>query len=1482
MKLTLPQQDVYFEQLLYPGDPIYNIGAKIAIRGNIDHEILNRAYIALISQHDAYRAVINHSGNEIEMEIREKHDTFLEYIDFSTQPGSEAAAEAFMQQRFKVPFDLHNGQLLHKFILVKVSDAFYYLFSVYHHIITDGWGTSLMFQRLVKNYNEIMESGKVISEYNYTYLDFVNDDAAYFESEEYHADKLYWVEKFRQLPEQMVTVMNNTGKPNQSSRKELIVKRAVYNRLELLAKNLGCSTFQVILGVLYLYFGRNYGNTDFAIGIPTLNRGKSVFKKTVGLFMGISPLRIQFDFDNSFEELVKRIKQQLRQDYRHQRFPLGKLIKELQLFQEKDRLFNMTLSYEKQDYADQFVHTETRVIPLSHQSERVALAIYIREFDEHDDVKIDFDYNLNYFDSVSITRVVTHFETLLEAVIADAQKTVAEYTYITPQEQEQLLTGFNATQYKYPAATTLPGLFAEQVQKHPHKTAVTGKEQSYSYAELDSLSDKIAVYLQEINAHTPSCIAVLMNRSPELVAVLLGILKSGSAYIPLDPSFPKHRLEYIIQHSGAQQVISEKNVQCSLSVSGKVLYAEEIMNVDFPVSKSAIKNIPSENTAYIIYTSGSTGAPKGVAIGHRALLNFLVSMHQQPGITKDDLLFSVTTQSFDISILEIFGPLTCGASVYMAAPEWVSDPLGMVKKIEEVQPSVIQATPGFYQMLYDAGWNGHKKIKILCGGDLLSEALAEKLLRTNAVLWNMFGPTETTVWSSCKQITQPAEAANIGKPIHNTEFYILDERLQLLPVGSVGAIYIGGDGLAQGYYKNEALTRERFIQSPFDSNKRIYNTGDLGKWNEQGEIEFLGRNDNQVKIRGYRIEPGEIETRLNEMEHIKSSVVVAQKTNADTGARLVAFVITHSDSFHEADIMNELRKKLPEYMIPQAIVPVDEFPLTPNRKIDRKALSLRPVVTTTGETATGEKPVTKTEISLFQFYKETLGLRGTFSVSDSYFALGGHSLNAVKLINQVNDQLHCSITLRDIFNNPSIRALARHIEEKGERQTPVILPAVPKPYYEITPAQQHIWMASLNSKRSAAYNMAAAFYAEGQINKQVLLEVFNELLKKYEALRTRFVEIGGKPYQKVMNIDEAVITIDERFCEPGKITGEVQRFAAEEFDLENDLLLRVALIYGNNGQCLLVCCTHHIIMDGWSVELLVQETVKRYRAIVQHEALNESQPEIQFKDYAEWLHGQSANHQDKNAEFWSNYLEKYSWAPSIPFDNEITGEEHHAAVVHDTYGSVSTSVLNLFVQQHGLSLHTVLVGALNILISEMYGKTDICMATVNTGRTFSALQNQLGMFVKTLPLRTRIHPEYSLLEILRNIHRDVLMIDAHQDIPGNIMNTFIPDVLAVVENPSFDLGTVNISQELQLQAIPVKPSYARLPLLASFSVNNNRVSCSFQYDAALYDSDTIELVSLRYEQLLNMLLNDPTTTMGRLSAGVTMENKNTIDISFDF
>ncbi|MDB2555976.1 amino acid adenylation domain-containing protein, partial [Flavobacteriaceae bacterium] len=1072
MKLTLPQQDIYYEQLLYPQSPIYNIGAKIEIKGNIAFEVLNDAYKKLINQHDAYRSYVVHENKVVAIKTNEYFNGELEYLDCTLKSDAEAYANSFMQEKMTTAFSLKKDTQLHYFVLIKVSEASYYLFSIYHHIITDGWGTSLMFQRLVKNYNELFES-KDVSTYPFTYTDFVLDDTQYAASESYEKDKIYWAERFKQLPVELLSPKKNNKITPKSDRKTLTIKRETYDLLTQLGKQNGGSTFHVILATLFLYFGRKHQNDEFAIGLPVLNRGKSIFKKTVGLFMGVLPLKIAVNLEGNFGELIKTIRSQLRLDYRHQRFPLGKIIKELKLYTEKKRLFNITLSYEKQNYADHFLNTNTKVIPLSHQAERVALALYIREFDNTEDVLLDFDYNLNYFDEKEIKNVVAHIDNLINELIKTPVKSLHSYTYLTEKETEIVLKEFNSTHYKYPSNQTVVDQVIAQVRLHPNKIAIEDGIKQYTYAQLDELSTKVASYILESSDSVTMSIAVLMNRSVDLIVTLIGVIKAGKTFIPLDPSFPKARLSYILAHSETSKIIGNEKLKNAIEHTGEYISIETILTTKNIEKQDPINKSKSENTAYIIYTSGSTGNPKGVAIAHHSLLNFLISMKQSPKIEENDRFFSVTTQSFDISILEFFAPLLCGSTVFIAKEHVLQEPSKTIEAIKKNNTTIIQATPSFYQLLFNAGWKGNKKLKILCGGDLLSASLAEKLLENCGEVWNMYGPTETTIWSSCKKIQESTDASCIGKPIHNTKMYVLDEKLQLLPVGSAGNIYISGDGVAQGYYKNNELTNERFITSPYEIAGKMYNTGDVGNWNEKGEIEFLGRNDHQVKIRGYRIELGDIEAKLEAINTIKQAVVVAKK-NKNQEVFLLAYITKETEEFSVSTTFSTLSIVLPNYMIPNMIIEVAEFPLTPNKKVDRKQLTERELSNQSNDKIK-QKPSSILEKHLAKIFKEVLELKNTIGIDENFFELGGHSLNAVKVVNAIEQELSHKIYLETIFNNPTIQKLANFLTNAKTDAIRQIASAPELPFYPIIFSQYVIWLASLQSEKSIAYNMFAAY-----------------------------------------------------------------------------------------------------------------------------------------------------------------------------------------------------------------------------------------------------------------------------------------------------------------------------------------------------------------------------------------------------------------------
>lgn len=1476
MKLTLPQQDVYFEQLLYPNEAIYNIGAKIRIKGEINQNVFQKAYIELINQHDAYRSVLVNEQETVTVKVVEEHHSELGFVDFSHLEEPYEAAYSYMQHEFSKPFDLFKEHLLHVFTLIKVQENHHYLFSVYHHIITDGWGTSLMFQRLVQNYNEILEHGEVKTSYPFSYKDFVEDDTAYQQSESYGQDKTYWTKKFESLPQNLFDKIDDNIQINKSDRKELIVKRDIYNQINQLATAHKCSTFNVILGILYAYFGRKHQNDDFAIGLPVLNRSKFNHKRTVGLFMGISPLRISIDFDAGFNDLIVEIKNTLRNDYRHQQFPLGKLIQELQIFNEKERLFNITLSYEKQNYSGNFLNTQTQVIPLTHKSERVALAIYIREFDEQEDVKIDFDYNLNYFNEAQITQVVHHFENLIHAVLDTPDQVLKELEYLSEDEKVQVLEAFNDTKTEYQKEQTFLDLFEKQVKKWGAKDALKDAYQTYSYAELDKISNQIAEYIiRTYGKEDKSPIAVLLGRSASIVLVLLGILKSGRSYIPLDPAFPEDRLKYIIDNSQIKVLINEKEHSLHTNAAIQTISLETILEEINTFEGKQSVTISSQDTAYIIYTSGSTGNPKGVEIGHQSLLNFLTSIQQEPGVQSEDVLFSVTTYSFDISILEFFVPLISGATLYIANQEILSDPNAIIQKIGEIQPTIIQATPSFYQMLFNADWQGNKKIKILCGGDLLSEALAEKLIDSSAEVWNMYGPTETTIWSSQKKLKHPKEASNIGKPINNTQIYILDSFLNPKPTGVSGAIYIAGDGLAKGYYKNEGLTNEKFIKNPFDNTGLLYETGDVGKWNDKGEIEFLGRNDNQVKIRGYRIELGDIESHLNQISGIKESVVIAKKGNQQE-AFLGAYILKSKEEIDLKEIMTALKMNLPYYMIPGTIVLLDEFPLTPNQKIDRKNLAQRNIeIDEVQHDFTA--PDSNLEKILAEYWSEVLNIKSTISIHDNFFALGGHSLNAVKLAGLITKNLLYEVTLKTIFDYPTIGLLTNYLTTLQPHHRDTIPFTLLKTDLGITPSQHELWVACQDPQKSIAYNMVAVFEVNGAVLPDEINRAMSQLIIENEILRTNFVESRGEVFQKITPEEAVNFSLTRTRTEKEQEKEIIQHYINSPFDLEHDLLLKMMLIETSDTTSTLVFCTHHIIMDGGSLEFLTKEFIRNYN----HPDALFKKESIQFKDYTEWLLAREDNETSLN--FWQKYLKGYVPKETIAGDFDLPEKPQNGAHFYDGFTKKETKALKQLAQEQKSTPNNILLSLLNVLVYKISDHEDILMGTVNSGRNTSDIATMIGMFVKTLPLRVQLNESLDFVTLLKQVQKDMLLVDSHQNFPPQLKKETLFDVLVTYQNPDFSFQETIKMTDAELKYVPVDTSYSRFPLLFNFFESKDKLKVNISYDSNQYEEVTIKFLLMTFKNVLAQILKNPALQLSEIEYPLTVaEEPKEIDFDFNF
>jgi amino acid adenylation domain-containing protein len=1058
--LSSNQAEVWFDQILNPDIPFYNIGGYFHINGLVDRNILEKAIRVAVKKNDAIRIYLYQNETLPVQEFVEEIPIELKLYDFSDKENSYAQACSMMEKEFTKPFQLYGQKLFH-FDLFKISEKYFLLFAKIHHLITDGWGNTIFWQRVAEEYNTLLqknEHNSLKDEKIYSYLDFLKYNAEYLESKKFELDKQYWQEKFKTIPDQLVhrkkTIDREACLP--SKRSSLEINRDVYNQLNQLASAHNSSIYYIFLATLYCYFVQINGSSkNFVIGLPTLNRSSKDLKKTVGMFASLSPARFDFGLELSFGELLKNIGKELRKDYRHQRFPLSEINKGTGLHQTGRRqLFDVVLSYAKHDYSMHFGGATIRSVFMSNGYDQNALSVFIEEFHENEDVNIYFDYNTGAFGDFEIDILKSSFESILHQALKCPEKQIKDFQITPSSEYDIILNIFNNTSVKYNKNKTVIDLFHEQVAINPHAKAVSIGRECLTYAELNKKSNQIAHQLIERGIGPEKCVGVCCERSFELIVGILGVLKSGGAYVPLDPQYPQKRLEWMLTDSQVEIILTQEKWYNQLSEHECEVVCLDALPVDTTLKseQNPAIFIAPKSLIYVIYTSGSTGRPKGAGVKHIGFANLVNWYINTFSFTSDDNALIFSSFSFDLTQKNIFAPLAVGGTLHLTPPG-PYDPELINATIHEESITWINCSPSaFYPLVDNASRSLNFQVfsslrYILLGGEPISMARLSSFLDADSIhaeIINSYGPTECTdvcAFFNVSTANLPLDASPpIGRPINNAQIYILDQYQNLLPRGITGELYIGGDGVGAGYINNNDLNG-KFIKNPFDetSNSLLYKTGDLARYLENGDIEYIERIDNQIKIRGYRIEIGEIETILNQHQKILQSVVsVWEKTVGEQN--LIAYYVSHDEKPEHEALRNYLHERLPSYMVPVTYLSIDHIPLTPNGKIDRKALpyptfhEVNPININLPETPT-EKIISDIVTELLNY--ESIDL------FDNLFDLGVDSLTALTLLFEIEQRLGKKLMLSSFFQGPTIKRLAS-LADNNSHQWSCLVPIQPK------------------------------------------------------------------------------------------------------------------------------------------------------------------------------------------------------------------------------------------------------------------------------------------------------------------------------------------------------------------------------------------------------------------------------------------------------
>ncbi len=1033
------QQGLWLLNQLMQGAPIYHTPTAARLTGNLDVAALQNALKSIVARHDALRTTFKiEDGTPMQMVSDAPLDVPL--IDLTKWNESDREAEALriLRDEARRPFDLARGPLI-RAVVLKMQAQDHILLVTMHHIVTDGWSIGIFHRELSALYKAFAsgESSPLV-ELPIQYADYAIWQRERLDSDADKVQLAYWKEQFATLPPVLELPTDHPRPTVQAYRAfngqqhTISLSKQFTQDLKQLCQRENVTLFMALLTAYQILLHRYTGEEDIVVGTAIAGRKLPEIENLIGVFINTLALRTPVAGDATCRELLERVKQVALKAFEHQELPFERLVKELH--SERTLAHNPLFQV-------MFLLQSEEILPLQFpgvRAEHFQVGNILTDYDlaldvveQDDQVICRFKSNADLFESETITRMTHHFQTLLEAMVANLQQKISEVPLVGEAERHKLLIEWNQTARDLPADVCAPQLFEQQVARTPNATAIIFEDQQLTYAELNAGANKLAHYLRGLGVGPDSLVGISIERSLELAIGVLGILKAGAAYVPLDPTFPKDRLAFMIEDTNVPVLLTSQRLAKELPA-----HRARVVCLDSDWKEIALESNENpgaiaspDNLVYVIYTSGSTGRPKGVRSNHRGLTNILCSLQREPGITADDIVLSVTTLSFDIFSQDLLLPLITGARLVIVSSEVAADGSLLRAALEKTQATVLQATPTSWRMLIEAGWRGHDRLKIFCGAEVLTRELADQLLERSGEIWNLYGPTESSIWTTVGKVEWGEGPISIGRPVANTEVYLLDKDLNPAPIGVPGELHVGSIGLARGYLNRPELTAEKFIPNPFsgDPSARLYKTGDLARYRADGKLDCLGRMDDQVKIRGFRIELGEIETVLRQHPVVRQCVVIARE-DTPGDRRLIAYVVpAEAGEFDAKQLRAFMQEQLPDYMLPAAMVELNELPLTPTMKVNRRALP--PPRYDAQANAGYLAPRSPAEAKLAAIWAEVLRVERV-GVRDNFFELGGHSLLAVRLFARIEAVFGKKVPLACLFQASTIEQLARILGEE--------------------------------------------------------------------------------------------------------------------------------------------------------------------------------------------------------------------------------------------------------------------------------------------------------------------------------------------------------------------------------------------------------------------------------------------------------------------
>jgi amino acid adenylation domain-containing protein len=1398
--ITEPQREVWLaDRLSHEASLAYNESVLLRFSGALDADALSSALHDLVSRHDALRAVVSADGATLVIPAATTIAVPLVSLESLSEGQRQAAIIDAQRKVVETAFDLEHGPLFNAQIF-RLNAAEHVLIMAAHHIVCDGWSFGILVRDLSTLYRGrlgLAESDLVPAA---SFGDYAISQQTARGGVQEVADETYWLSRFSGSSSELPVLDLPTDQSRAawrtfaSRREDFVLDAALVASVRKAGAKQGASMFATLLAGFAATIHRVAASGDMVIGVPAAGQSVDGLDSLVGHCVNLMPIRIGVDPKNSMAALVAAAQTAMLDASEHQSYTFGTLLKKLALPRDPSRLplvsvmFNLDQALDANTVGFNNLNVEFSGVPRSFEN----FELFVNAVQIDGGLRLECQYNADLFTQKTVQRWLGAYENLLRALAQSADAEVGAIPIVSADDLARLKK-WNDTSKTFSRDSCVHELFEKHAQSDPVRVAVRWADKRVSYGELNERANRIAHSLRDMGARAGTLVGLHVERGPDMVAAMLGVLKSGAAYVPLDPAYPQDRLNFMVEDaklaalitdaSSKNSLIFARDKTLSLNEDASLLAAKPSANI----LRDAKSAKPSD-CAYVIYTSGSTGKPKGVLVPHRAVVNFLESMAREPGLRADDRIVAVTTLSFDIAVNELLLPLSVGAQIVLASRDEAGDGGLLATLIQASDATTMQATPATWRLLLETGWRSPisaNKFKALCGGEALSNELAEKLLGANVTLWNMYGPTETTVWSTCVKVTDAKAAITIGRPIANTSVWVLDESRQPCPIGVPGEIWIGGDGVTLGYLNKFELTAERFIAHPFSSEAgaRLYRTGDRGRWRESaganaaeaesGAIEHMGRLDFQVKVRGYRIELGEIEARLATAPGVGRAVVIAREDKPGD-VRLVAYVVNASNAKIDDDALRaHLKLTLPEYMVPQHFVTLPAIPLLNNGKIDRKSLPKPDAATRSAIDFVA--PRTELEATVAAEMEASLSLPGV-SVYDDFFALGGHSLLAAQLTSRLNRLFDARLSMRTLFEAPSVSRLAAVIEANMAapvRAVDVIERLSDQTIAPMSLMQERLWFLEELYPNRVTYNAPSAHRLVGPMNEAAFDRAFSEMTLRQSALRTCFERNGNAVVQRIRDDvayslfpaeDLSHLATDQR---ESRLRERLDALTAETFDLTAAPLFKARMFKLGTHEYVLFFMAHHIIWDGWSFDLLYDEISALYNAFVEGRENPLKKLPFSYGDFAAW-HRKWVNGPEyaQQLQFWRSRLNQLSKFEELPTDlPRRPGMSGGGSTEWMTVPKPKVDALHAVAQRAEATLSMTMLAAYSILLHGYARQPSLVIGLPVRGRNLPDVEPIMGYFNNLLPFQIDIEPNEKFSDLLKRVKARVVESFACPDVP---------------------------------------------------------------------------------------------------------------------